>query len=107
MFSESIINLCGKPDLKESWDGLFRYHNLQKNSKNKGYTPGERIFIKINQGTASWILTKEEKSNGYALSDSMTKSMTRRLSHRGATETALSLIFLIIIILSGIQRFPT
>jgi Domain of unknown function (DUF362) len=88
MFSESIINLCGKPDLKESWDGLFRYHNLQKNSKNKGYTPGEKIFIKINQGTASWILTKEEKSNRYALSDSMTKSMTRRLIHRGATETA-------------------
>lgn len=88
MFSESIINLCGKSDLKESWDALFRYHNLQKSNNNKSYTPGEIIFIKINQGTASWILTKEEISKRYALSDSLTKSMSRRLSHRGATETA-------------------
>jgi len=88
MFSESIKSLCGKPDLNESWNELFRYHNRQKHMKDQGYTPGEKIFIKINQGTASWIMTKEEKDNGYALSDSLTKSMARRLKNRGATETS-------------------
>jgi hypothetical protein len=50
MFSESIKELTGKRRLKKAWDLLFRYHNLKKHNRNKGYTPGEKIYIKINQG---------------------------------------------------------
>ena len=85
MFSESINALCGKNDLKKSWDALFRYHNLKKHQKEKGYTPGEKIFIKINQGTASWALSQEEINNGYTVSVSPNAGRTR---NGGATETS-------------------
>ena len=39
--------------------------------KEKGYSQGEKIFIKINQGTASWVMSKEEKDNGYTISSSL------------------------------------
>ena len=56
--------------------------------KDKGYTAGERIFIKINQGTASWVLSKEERDNGYTISSSMKSGQERRLRSLGATETS-------------------
>ena len=65
MFRNALNNLCGKPTVAESWDVLFHYHNNKKHQSNKGYTKGEKIFIKINQGTARWLLTQEEKNNGY------------------------------------------
>ena len=57
MVSESIKKISGKSDLKHSWNALFHYHNTMKNQKKKGYTQGEKIFIKINQGTASWVMS--------------------------------------------------
>ena len=30
-----------------------------------GYTKGEKIFVKINQGTARWLLSQDDKDNGY------------------------------------------
>jgi hypothetical protein len=88
MVSEAIKKIGGKSRLKLSWDNLFRYHNLKKYQKNKGYTPGEKIFIKINQGTASWVLSREEKSNGYTVSSSIKTGQVRRLKSLGATETS-------------------
>jgi Domain of unknown function (DUF362) len=92
MFSEAIKKISGHTDLKESWDGLFRYHNMKKNQKNKGYSPGEKVFIKINQGTASWVLTKEERNNGYTLNTSLKSGQTRKWKSPGATETSPYLV---------------
>jgi len=88
MVSESVKKISGKSDLKQSWDGLFRYHNLKKFQKNKGYTTGEKIFIKINQGTASWVLNKEERNDGYTLTTSLKPGQVRKGKSPGATETS-------------------
>ncbi len=88
MISESVLKIAGKSDLKRSWDALFRYHNQKKYRKNRDYTPGEKIFIKINQGTASWIFSQQEKDNGYVLATTAKGAQTRRLRNRGATETS-------------------
>ncbi|HNW56177.1 MAG TPA: DUF362 domain-containing protein [Bacteroidales bacterium] len=85
MFSESIVKISGNPDLKQSWDALFRYHNLKKYKKEKGYTKGEKIFIKINQGTASWSLSKDEINNGYTIT---TSPQTGKSRNTGAAETS-------------------
>jgi hypothetical protein len=88
MVSESVKKISGKSDLKKAWNALFQYHNQKKDQKAKGYTPGEKIFIKINQGTASWVLSKEEKENGYTISSSLKTGQQRRLRSLGATETS-------------------
>jgi hypothetical protein len=86
MVSESIKSLTGKSDLRKAWTSLFQYHNLSRNKKETDYAQGEKIFIKINQGTASWVLTKEEKENGYTISSSLKSGQRHRLL--GATETS-------------------
>ena len=88
MVSESIKKISGKPELKLAWNALFKYHNNKKNHRGKGYSLGEKIFIKINQGTASWVMSKEEKDNGYNISSTMKTGQQRRLRSLGATETS-------------------
>lgn len=86
MFSESIKELTGKCSLKKAWDLLFRYHNLKKHNKNIGYTPGEKIYIKINQGTSDWLLSREDKQNGYFVPNYPLKPGVRVRGY-GAMET--------------------
>jgi hypothetical protein len=88
MVSESVKKTGGKSDLKSSWNALFNYHNKIRKQKEKGYTAGEKIFIKINQGTASWVLSKEERDNGYTISSALKSGQERRLRSLGATETS-------------------
>jgi hypothetical protein len=88
MVSGSVRKISGKSDLKNGWNALFKYHNQKKKKGDKGYTPGEKIFIKINQGTASWVLSKEERENGYTISSALKTGQARRLQSLGATETS-------------------
>ena len=50
VISEMVLNLSrkisGKSDLKHAWDGLFQYHNLKKNHKDKGYTRVKRYSLR-------------------------------------------------------------
>jgi hypothetical protein len=88
MVSESVKKISGKKNLEAAWDGLFKYHNKIRDKGNKGYREGEKVFIKINQGTASWVLSKEERENGYTVSSSIKTGQQRRLKGLGATETS-------------------
>jgi hypothetical protein len=65
MFHEALNKLCGKTQVAESWTVLFNFHNLKKYNMGRGYAKGEKIFIKINQGTARWLLSQGDKDNGY------------------------------------------
>lgn len=65
MFRDAVNKLTGKSSTIESWDLLFHFHNKKKYQKDKGYTKGEKIFLKINQGTSRWLLSQEDKNNGY------------------------------------------
>ena len=58
MLQNTITQLTGEGDLDKAWDALFKYHNNRKGRADAGYSEGEAIFIKINQG-CTWAL------NGY------------------------------------------
>ncbi|MCJ7449341.1 MAG: DUF362 domain-containing protein [Bacteroidales bacterium] len=87
MFRNALKKLCGKPTIAESWDVLFRYHNNRKYHNNKGYSKGEKIFIKINQGTSRWILSQEDKDSGYFYPTVLKPNEERRRTSLGPTET--------------------
>ncbi len=55
MIRKSVLSLTGASNIKDAWDSIFTYHNFRKSNQRKSYSPGETIFIKINQGTASWL----------------------------------------------------
>ena len=70
MVAEGIRNVADKKDQKKAWDDIFRYFNKQKGRGDRGYKNDETIFIKINQGCASWNtnsdLSRRKGSQGYA-----------------------------------------
>jgi hypothetical protein len=55
MMRKSVLSLSGALNITDAWDSIFTYHNIRKSNQRKSYNPGETIFIKINQGTASWL----------------------------------------------------
>jgi hypothetical protein len=48
MLSRSICELTGQRSVAAGWDRLFRYFNQRRGKGNVGYTPGEKITIKVN-----------------------------------------------------------
>ncbi len=87
MIRSGLTGLSGKKSIPEAWDLLFRYHNQDKHQNNKGYARGEKIFIKINQGTSRWLLTDEDKKNGYFYPETFKPTALRGSTNYGATET--------------------
>ena len=55
MVDSAVLKLTGEKTLSGSWDAIFRNFNKTKGKGDVGYTTGEKIFIKVNQGTASWL----------------------------------------------------
>lgn len=87
MVRKALNKLSGKTTVAESWDVLFRYHNGRKSLKNRGYAKGEKIFVKINQGTSRWLLSKEDKNKGYYYPETLKPEEERRRLSLGPTET--------------------
>jgi hypothetical protein len=87
MFSNSLKKLCSKDNVADSWDVLFRYQNSKKHHTDKGYTKGEKIFIKINQGTSRWLLAPEDKKNGYYYPTKLRADEPRVKTSLAPTET--------------------
>lgn len=87
MVRNGLTTLTGKHSVSDAWDVLFSYHNLRKYNKRRGYKNGERILIKINQGTSRLGLTKEDKANGFYYPSTLKKGEERRKGTFGATET--------------------
>jgi hypothetical protein len=87
MLRDALTKLSGKRSIPEAWDVLFRYHNQNKHQSAKGYTKGEKIFIKINQGTSRWLLTQDDKDNGYYYPMNFKPTALRGSTNFGTTET--------------------
>ncbi len=87
MIEESVVELTGANNLKTAWDAIFTNHNVKKNRGNRSYRSDETIFLKINQGTASWLLTATEKAKGFALQQSGPIQPSWRANHYATTET--------------------
>ncbi len=86
MVRDAITSLTGKKTIPDAWDVLFRYHNHNKYNKKRGYKKGEKILIKINQGTSRLGLTKEEKEKGFYYPTTLKPGEERRRTIFGATE---------------------
>jgi hypothetical protein len=87
MFRDGVLKLTGTKDVKKAWDAMFKFHNEKKFGKKAGYTKGQQIFIKINQGQAGWTLSQEDKKNGYALPRTLPKGQENRKVSMEPTET--------------------
>lgn len=53
MLYDAVLKLTGEKTVPDAWEALFRFHNMRKKQVDKTYTPGEKIFIKINV-TSAW-----------------------------------------------------
>src|SRR4030042_6242864 len=84
MMTTSVLNLTGVQTVENAWVALFRYHNQRKGFGDLTYSPGQTIFIKINQGSGDWM------SNPDDLSISTLDSW--RADYYGITETLPHLI---------------
>jgi hypothetical protein len=96
MFSESVKKLAGKITLAESWDQLFRYHNIKKSQKNTGYTKGEKIFIKINQTTSRGLLSQNDRNNGNFIPSILKPEEERKKKDYGAVETNPNIVLMLL-----------
>ncbi|MEI6049948.1 MAG: DUF362 domain-containing protein [Bacteroidota bacterium] len=92
MVRNALSKLTFKKTVKESWNVLFHSQNIRKSQKNIGYTKGEKIFIKINQGTSRWVLNSADKKNGYYFPKTLKPNEERRRISMGATETGPYLV---------------
>jgi hypothetical protein len=64
MFQDGILKLTGKKDLGKAWETIFQNFNQKKFSEKRGYKKGEKIFVKINQGQANWVLARGDWEDG-------------------------------------------
>jgi uncharacterized protein (DUF362 family) len=65
MVSRAIRGLAGCSSDSEAWNTLFRYFNLNRGKGDVGYTPGQKIAIKINNTLCynASTTTLEKRSN--------------------------------------------
>jgi len=87
MVVDGVKKLSGKTNLYDSWNALFHYFNYKKDKIDKGYTQGEKIFIKINQGTANGKLTDKDRNSGFYISKKLTESQEAKMGNAGTCET--------------------
>ncbi len=59
MITTSILQLTSEDAIGDAWDALFKSFNNNKGVGEVGYTAGQTIFIKINEGTSSWLATDD------------------------------------------------
>lgn len=55
MVTNSLQLLTQTEDHAEAWHLIFSNHNQKKHGEDRGYHDDEKIFVKVNQGTAGWL----------------------------------------------------
>lgn len=58
MLDTALLQLTGEATAAEAWDAVFRYHNSTRDKGDAGYSPGEKIFIKVN-AVHAWSTHKD------------------------------------------------
>ncbi|MBN1926281.1 MAG: DUF362 domain-containing protein [Prolixibacteraceae bacterium] len=59
MADDVVKSLSGMATVKESWDAIMKDFNKRKTGIEKGYSEGQTIFIKINNGQAGWAIDRK------------------------------------------------
>jgi hypothetical protein len=83
MFLNGITSLAGITCEQEAWNALFKDFNINHDKGDVGYTPGEKIAIKINLNNCwnpiSFIDDYEMKDNQRDASPSVVKALLNKL----------------------------
>ena len=87
MVVDGITSLAGTKDLAESWDLIFRSFNYKKSKSGKGYTKGEKFFIKVNQTTANGSIRRVNEKSGFDVPRRMLESQGANDGRYGTCET--------------------
>ena len=62
MADNAIKKLAGKNTVNDAWDAIFKSFNSEKTGTASGYTNGQTIFIKVNNGQAGWAIDWSDMS---------------------------------------------
>jgi len=62
MADRSIMSLGGETTVASAWDAIFKNFNTRKTGTASGYTEGQTIFIKVNNGQAGWAINSSDLS---------------------------------------------
>jgi len=65
MIDNSVRLLTREEADADAWSALFTYFNDKKGKGAVDYTPGETIFIKVNEGTSSWLANNTTLERDY------------------------------------------
>jgi hypothetical protein len=87
MMEDAVKKLAGKNSLNKSWVELFHSFNKRRHNEDRGYRKGEKIFIKINQGTANGKLRKDDIEKGFYVSPAITQGENAKKGLVGTCET--------------------
>jgi hypothetical protein len=58
MLDTALLQISGMQTTAEAWDAIFHYFNQTHEKGDVGYTPGEKIFIKVN-AVHAWTTNKD------------------------------------------------
>lgn len=53
LVANAVMTVGGQSTTKDSWDAIFKKFNLRVNQESRGYSPGEKIAIKINENNTT------------------------------------------------------
>lgn len=90
MVDDAIKKLADQTTVADAWTELFKNFNSRKGKGAVDYVDGETVFIKINQGTASWLTDDGEdlsrsyegwKGNHPPIAETSTAAMLAILRH--------------------------
>ncbi len=89
MLDSAMLNLTGETTVFAAWDKVFKYFNNKKGLGEVGYSPEQTIFIKINQGSASWLADQNTMNptaaswakNNYANSETTPQTILAVIHH--------------------------
>jgi len=76
MMSDSIRWLAGRPTDAAAWDAVFRNFNQTRHGVDSGYTPGEKIAIKVNMNNSS---SHGNTDNNLDASPQLVRALVRQL----------------------------
>jgi hypothetical protein len=71
MLSAALRSMTGETTDSLAWDAIFRYYNSTHGNGNTGYTPGQKIVIKVNITTGGWGNVDENTYEKISLIDYM------------------------------------
>lgn len=102
MVDQSILTLTEKESYEDAWNAIFTYHNERKSAQSHGYIQGERVFVKINQGTAAWLVNTEPEYGWPSSGGLAAINQSWKRHYFGATETGP---FVVLTILRHLVNF--